>query len=150
MPQKPKPPPKIKKPKIKDTEKLGTNIPIENLEGLALTIGAATAAGEAFVGCGLAGVMGAGEAILGASIGTGVATGASAILGQSAVGNIASGIIGDVAEKSIGVKIGNRSRNRNATQPAEIPQPTERTPLLGKRLGGRRGRNRLVDDRIEI
>ena len=73
MPQKPKL--EIKKPKIKDNEGLGSNIPIESLEGLALTIGGAaltggaTAAGEAFVGGGLAGVMNAGEAILGASIG---------------------------------------------------------------------------------
>jgi hypothetical protein len=156
QPQMPQKPPEIKKPKIKDNEGLGSNIPIESLEGLALTIGGAaltggaTAAGEAFVGGGLAGVMGAGEAILGASIGSGVATGASAVLGQSAVGNIASGIIGGVAGKSIGVKIGNRLRNRNATQPPEISQPTEQTPLLGNRLGGRRGRNRLVNDRIEI
>ena len=148
---------KLKNQKIKDNEGLGSNIPIESLENLALTIGGAaltggaTAAGEAFVSGGLAGVMGAGEAILGASIGSGVATGASSVLGQSAVGNIASGIIGGVAGKSIGVKIGNRLRNRNATQPGEtISQPTEQTPLLGNRLGGRRGRNRLVNDRIEI
>ncbi len=48
--------------------------------------------------------MNAGEAILGASIGAGVATGASSVLGQSAFGNIASGIIGGVAGTSIGVK----------------------------------------------
>jgi hypothetical protein len=86
MLQKPNPSPKIKKLKIKDNEGLGSNIPIENIEGLALTIGGAavtgcaTAAGEAFVTGGLAGVMSSGEAILGASIGAGVATGASSVL----------------------------------------------------------------------
>ena len=132
--------PAIKKPKIKDTEGLGGRIPIQNIENLALTIGGAaltggaTVAGQALLTGGTAGVIASGEAILGASIGSGVTAGASTLFGNTPAGNIASGIIGGIAGGAIGRKI---ARNRNTT-------PTEQTPLLGNRLGGRPGRNRLV------
>ena len=142
-------PPEIKKKlKVKDTEGLNAKIPIENIENMALAIGSAaltggaTAAGQALVTGGLTGLMGAGDAIIGASIGSGITTGASLAFGNSAAANIASGVIGGVAGGAIGKKIGNRLRNRNATQPGETS--TERTPLLGNRLGGRPGRNRLI------
>ncbi len=75
--------PTIKPPKKKDPEGLGKTIPIENIGAIATNIGAAAltgraaAAGEALVMGGTAGLMGAGESILGASIGSGVAAGAS-------------------------------------------------------------------------
>jgi len=83
--------PKIKPPKkIKDIEGLGAKIPIQNIgaiagniAGAALT-GGATAATEALVMGGTAGLMGAGESIIGATIGAGVAGGVSTALGNSA------------------------------------------------------------------
>ena len=148
--------PKIKKPKIKDTESLGGKIPIENIENMALAIGSAaltggaTVAGQALFSGGVAGLMGAGDAIIGASIGSGITTGASLAFGNSTVGNIASGVIGGVAGGVIGRKIKNRLRNRNAIQPVETTTPTEQTPLLGNRLGGRPGRNRLAPEIEEV
>jgi hypothetical protein len=131
--------------KIKDPEGLGKTIPIENIRAIATNIGAAAltggaaAAGEALVMGGTAGLMRAGESILGASIGSGVAAGASTGLGHSDAGNFASGIIGGVAGRAAGRAMANR-RNR--------PQATaeEQIPLLGNRLGRRRGRNRLVQE----
>ena len=89
-----------KKTKINDTEGLGARIPIENIGALAGNIGAAalsggaTVAGEALITGGVAGLMGAGEAILGATIGSGVATGISTALGNSTAGHLISGVAG--------------------------------------------------------
>ena len=86
---------------------------------------------------GTAGLMGAGESILGASIGSGVAAGASTGLGHSDAANIASGIIGGVTGRTVGRVLQNRRiRNQNV-------QPT------GNRLGGSRGgreTSRLIAD----
>ncbi len=85
--------------------------------------------------------MGAGESILGASIGSGVAAGASTGLGHSDAANIASGIIGGVTGRTVGRVLQNRrTRNQNVIN--------EQTPLLqttGNRLGGS-GNNRLIAD----
>lgn len=144
--------PKLPKPKkpINDPEGLGKTIPIQNIGALAGTIGAAaltggaTAAGEALLTGGTAGLMGAGESILGASIGSGVAAGASSALGNSTAGHIVSGIAGGIAGRVAGARIANRLRNREAQGP-------QRQPLLnGHRLGGSRsGRSRLNPD-LEI
>jgi hypothetical protein len=48
---------------------------------------------------GTAGLMGAGESILGAAIGTGVAGGASTALGNSTAGHIVSGVAGGMQEE---------------------------------------------------
>jgi hypothetical protein len=142
--------PKIKPPKkIKDTEGLGKRIPIENIGALAANIGAAaltggaTAAGEALVMGGTAGLMGAGESILGASIGGGVAGGVSSALGNSTAGHIISGVAGGIAGRRAGTRIANRLRNR------DIQNEESQSLFLsgrGQRLGGRRGRNRLVPE----
>ena len=90
---------------------------------------------------GTAGLMGAGESIIGATIGAGMAGGASTALGNSTAGHIISGIAGGVAGRAAGRAMANR-RNTNI-------QNEESQPLLsrgrGQRLGGRRGRNILVD-----
>ena len=83
--------------------------------------------------------MGAGESILGASIGSGIAAGASTALGNSYIGNIASGVAGGIAGRAAGRAVANRLRNRNIGN-------QESQPLLGNRLGGRPGRNRLVPE----
>jgi hypothetical protein len=138
--------PQIKPPKIiKDPEGLGKRIPIENIEAIASNIGAAaltggaTAAGQAFATGGVAGLMASGEAILGATVGSGVAAGASTALGNSTAGNIISGVAGGV----VGGIAGRASTNRR-TRPQRSTE--EQIPLLGNRLGGRRGRNRLVQE----
>jgi len=91
---------------------------------------------------GAAGLMWAGESILGASIGSGVAAGASTGLGHSDAANIASGIIGGVTGRTVGRVLQNRRiRNQNVIN--------EQTPLLqatGNRLGGSRGTSRLIAD----
>ena len=94
-----------------------------------------SAAGEAFLMGGTAGLMGAGESILGAGIGTGVATGTSMALGNSNVGNFISGVVGGAVGRAAG-RASRRTRPQEATE--------ERVPLLGNRLSGRRGRNRLI------
>jgi hypothetical protein len=117
--------PKIPKKQINDPEGLGKRIPIENVEALAGTIGmaaltgGASAAGEAYLMGGTAGLMGAGESILGASIGSGVAAGASAAMGNSTAGHIISGTLGSIAGRSAGRAVANRLRNRNTTIPPE-------------------------------
>ena len=137
--------PKIPKKQVKDKEGLGKIIPIQNIEAIAGTIGAAaltggaSAAGEALLTGGTAGLMGAGETIFGASVGSGVAAGTSSALGNSHAANFISGIAGGVVGRAAGRAAANR-RTR--------PQTTaeEQVPLLGNRLGGRRGRNRLVPE----
>jgi hypothetical protein len=136
---------------IKDPEGLGKRIPIENIGTLATYIGTAaltggaTAAGEALVMGGTAGLIGAGETILCATIGSGVAAGASTALGNSTAGHIISGVAGGIAGRAAGKATSNR-RNRNI-------QNEESQPLLsssqGQRLGGRRGRSRLVPPEIQ-
>ncbi len=83
--------------------------------------------------------MGAGEAILGASIRSGEAAGASTALGNSTAGHIISGVAGGIAGRAAGRAAANRLRNRNI-------ENQESQPLLsstsGERLGGRRNRNR--------
>ena len=145
--------PKIPKKKINDTEGLGKIIPIQNIEAIAGNIGAAaltggaSAAGEAYLMGGTAGLMAAGESILGASIGSGVAAGASTAMGNSTAGHIISSTLGGVAGRAAGRAAANRLRNRNV-------ENQESQPLLsstsGDRLGGRRNRNRLVDNEIQI
>jgi hypothetical protein len=138
--------PKIKPPKIiKDTEGLGKRIPIQNIEAIASKIGAAaltggvTAAGQALATGGIAGLMTSGEAILGATVGSGVATGASTALGNSTAGNIISDVAGGVVGGIAGRAATNtRTRTQGTSE--------EQIPLLGNRLGGRRGRNRLVQE----
>ena len=135
--------PKIPKKQVKDKEGLGKIIPIQNIETIAGTIGAAaltggaSAAGEALLMGGTAGLMGAGETILGASIGSGVAAGTSSALGNSHTANFVSGIVGGVVGRAAG-----RTAANNRTRPQTTTE--EQVPLLGNRLGGRRGRNRLV------
>jgi hypothetical protein len=138
--------PKIPKKKIKDTEGIGKILPIENIGTIAATIGGAaltggaSAAGEALLTGGTAGLMGSSEAILGATIGSGVAAGASTALGNSTTGHIISGIAGGIAGRTAGRVVANRLRNRN-----RMSQPQELQPLLnGHRLGGSgSGRSRL-------
>ena len=152
-PQMPKVPkePKPKK-QINDPEGLGKIIPIENIGSIAGTVGAAaltggaTAAGEALLTGGTAGLMGAGESILGASIGSGVAAAASSALGNSTTGHIISGIAGGVVGRAVGRRTPNRSRNRNIENQELEPLLQSRT---GQRLGGRANRNRLVDNEIQ-
>lgn len=158
--------PKLPKPKkpINDPEGLGKTIPIQNIGALAGTIGAAaltggaTAAGEALLTGGTAGLMGAGESILGATIGSGVAAGASSALGNSHTANIISGIAGGIAGRAAGRAATNyRTRPQTTTEEQQaLNAPVlgsallnEQVPLLGNRLGGRRGRNRLVDNEIQ-
>jgi hypothetical protein len=86
---------------------------------------------------GTAGLMGAGESIIGATIGAGVAGGVSTALGNSAAGHIISGVAGGIAGRAAGRAIANRRIRPQTTS-------EEQLPLLGNRLGGRRGRNRLV------
>ena len=57
---------------------------------------------EALLTGGEAGFMGAGEAILGASTGSGVAAGASTALRNSTVGHFISGVVGGVAGRAAG------------------------------------------------
>jgi hypothetical protein len=137
--------PNIPQPKMKinDPEGLGKTFPIENIGSIAGTIGAAaltggaSAAGEALLMGGTAGLMGAGESILGTTIGSGVAAGASAALGNSTTGHIISGIAGGIAGRAAGRQIANRLRNRNTTRP----------PGHGQRLGGSgSGRSRLTPE----
>ena len=82
---------------------------------------------------GTSGLLNAGRAIIGASIGSGVAAGASTALGHSDIANVASGIIGGITGRSVGRVLQNRRiRHQN-----EI---NEQIPLLqgtGNRLGGR-------------
>ncbi len=47
-------------------------------------------------------LLNAGRAIIGASVGSGVAAGASTALGHSDLANVASGIIGGVTGRSVG------------------------------------------------
>ena len=72
--------------------------------------------------------MGAGEAILGASTGSGVAAGASTALGNSTVGHFISGVAGGVAGRAAGRAVANRLRNRNI-------ENQELQPLLSSRTG---------------
>jgi hypothetical protein len=91
--------------------------------------------------------MGAGESILGASIGGGVAGGVSTALGNSTAGHIISGVAGEIAGRAAGRRIANRLRKRDI-------QNKESQPLLssrqGERLGGRRGPSRLVEPETQI
>jgi hypothetical protein len=101
--------PTIKPPqKIKDPENLGMKLPIQNIAVLAANIGGAAltggtaAAGEALLMGGTAGLISSGETIFGASVGSGVAAGASTALGHSDIANVASGIIGGISGRSVG------------------------------------------------
>jgi hypothetical protein len=96
------------KKKDPELEGLGTRILIENMEtiagyidGAALTGGAAVA-GEALLMKGTAGLLNAGRAIIGGSVGAGIKAGASTALGHSDAANIASGIIGGILEEMLG------------------------------------------------
>ena len=143
---------KIQK-KVNDKEGLGARIPIENIGALAGNIGAAalsggaTVAGEALITGGVAGLMGAGEAILGATIGSGVATGISTALGNSTAGHLISGVAGGVIGRTAGRRVANRLRNRDN-------QNQELQPLLssntGTRLVGRQGRNRITEPQSQV
>jgi hypothetical protein len=125
--------PTIKPPKLKDPEGLERRIPIENIGALATNIGAAaltggaTAAREALIMGGTAGLMGVGESTLGAAIGAGVAGGASTALGNSIAGHIISGVAGGIAGRAAGRAIPNRG-NRNI-------QNEESQSLLSSRRG---------------
>jgi hypothetical protein len=92
---------------------------------------------------GTAGLMGAGESILGASVGAGVAGGVSTALGNSTTGHIISSIAGGIAGRAAGRRIPNRLSNGEETQPLLSSRQ-------GERLGGRRGRNRLVEPETQI
>jgi hypothetical protein len=75
-------------------------LPIQNIAVLAANIGGAALtggtaeAGEALLMDGTAGLISSGETILGASVGSGVAAGASTAFSHSDIANVASGIIG--------------------------------------------------------
>ena len=121
-------------------------LPIQNIAVLAANIGGAAltggtaAAGEALLMDGTAGLISSGETIFGASVGSGVAAGASTALGHSDIANVASGIIGGISGRSVG-RILQRRRIRHQN---EI---NEQTPLLqgtGNRLGGSSGTSRLI------
>jgi hypothetical protein len=86
---------------------------------------------------GTAGLMGAGESILGATIGAGVAGGVSTALGNTTTGHILSSIAGRIAGRAAGRRMTYRVSNGEETQPLLSSRQ-------GERLGGRRGRNRLV------
>ena len=138
--------PKIKPPKkIKDPEGLGAIIPIKNIGAIAANIagaaltGGTAAAGEALFMGGTAGLMGAGESIIGATMGAGVAGGVSTALGNSTAGHIISSIAGGIAGRAAGRRITNRPRTTT-----EEAHPL--LPRQGERLGGRRGRSRLVPE----
>ena len=90
--------------------------------------------------------MAAGESILGASIGSGVAAGASTAMGNSTAGHIISSTIGGVVGRAAGRRIASRLRNRNIENQESQPLLTSAS---GERLGGRRNRNRLVDNEIQ-
>ena len=126
--------PKIKPPKkIKDPEGLGAIIPIKNIGAIAANIagaaltGGTAAAGEALFMGGTAGLMGAGESIIGATMGAGVAGGVSTALGNSTAGHIISSIAGGIAGRAAGRAIPNRG-NRNI-------QNEESQSLLSSRRG---------------
>lgn len=142
-PQVPKKPKKL----INDTEGIGKIIPIQNVETIAGTVGTAaltggaSAAGEAFFAGGAAGLMNAGETILGASIGSGVAAGTSMALGNSHAANFISGTMGGLAGRAAGRAVANRLRNRNI-------ENQELQPLIPPRTGG--NRNRIVDNEIQV
>ena len=114
---KPQVPPKVKQPKFQDTEGLGKRIPIENIAGIATTIASG----------GLAGVLGAGEAIGGAAIGGAVGTGVNSALGGGNIGYVVSGIAGGLAGR------------------ATATRTTRTTRTRGNRLGGRQTNTRNID-----
>ncbi len=131
------------KPKtIYDPQGLGIKFPFENvgtiagdIGGAALTGGSA-AAGDALLMEGTTGLMNAGRA--GASVGTGVAAGASASLGHSDIANVVSGIIHGIRERSVGRVLHNRRLQNAINQQIPLLQET------GNRLGWREGESRLV------
>ncbi len=94
--------------------------------------------------------MAAGESILGASIGSGVAAGGSTAMGNSTAGHIISSAIGGVVGRAAGTAAGRAAANRLRNKKIENQ---ESQPLLtsssGERLGGRRNRNRLVVNEIQ-
>ncbi len=137
--------PIIKPPKIKDSEGLGSKIPIGSIESIASSIGAAALTGgaaaavEVLLMDGTAGLINAGRTIIGASIGSFVAAGASSALGHSDIANVTSSIIGGIAGRSVGQILQKRRiRHQN-----EI---NEQTPLLqaGNRLRGQEGPSRSI------
>jgi hypothetical protein len=147
----------IKKPIFKDTEGLGTQIPIQNIGALASTIvggaltGGSIAAGEALITSGLTGLAGAGESIIGTSVGSGIGAGINSALGGGNVGNVVSGIIGGVAGRTAGRTVRN-TRARVQEMAAEArARSGETQPLInGNRLGGSRtGQSRLVESEIQ-
>jgi hypothetical protein len=91
--------------------------------------------------------MGAGEAIMGATIGSGAAAGISTALGNSTAGHTISGVAGGVIGRAAGRRVANRLRNGDK-------QNQELQPLLssntGTRLGGRRGKNIITEQPSEI
>ena len=89
--------------------------------------------------------MASGEAVMGATIGSGAAAGISTALGNTTAGHLISGVAGGVIGRAAGRRIATRLRNR------DIQANEELQPLLtGERLGGRQGRNRLTEQPSQI
>jgi hypothetical protein len=149
----PEVPKEIPKPKYKDTEGLGSKIPIQNIGAIASTIatggalGGATAAGEALIAGGFSGLLGAGESIAASAVGGGVAAGVNSGLGGGDIAHIASGIAGGIAGRAANRTASRRVRNRVRL---DTEASTENQPLFtgrGNAVGGSRtGRSRLVED----
>jgi hypothetical protein len=89
---------------------------------------------------GTGGLLNAGRAIIGASVGSGVAAGASTALGHSDIANVASGLIGGVTGRSVGRIL----QNRRIRQQNEVNQQIPLLQGTGNRFGGREEESRLT------
>ena len=153
---KPQVPKDVKPPKYNDTEGLGMRIPVQNIVGIAATIGSGAlgggiiAGGEALLtGSGLAAAT---ESAAAGAVGGGVGAGVNSALGGGDVGHVVSSIAGGIVGRT-----SIRTRTRAQTEQTEpfsgtgqrLGSEGERQPLLsnnrlGQRLGGRIGVNRLT------
>ena len=130
-------------PSVKDTEGLGTKIPISRIGEIATTIGTgALTGGAVMVGeAALTGGLGAltAEGIAGTLIGGGVGAGVASSVGGGTFGSIAGGVIGGISGKAAMKRVRQRQRQ-------EQENIRETAPLLdGQRLcGGNSGFNRLT------
>ena len=116
------------KPKYKDTEGLGFKVPVENIAGLATSIGIAALTGGASIATeagiagaqeglvarglrgaasgALRGVAAAGNSIKTATIAGGVSGAVNHVLGGGTVGNIVGGVVGGLASRGTSGALG--------------------------------------------
>ena len=129
--------------KIKDTEGLGSKIPLSRIGEIAGTVatgaltGGLSLAGEALLTGGLSTITG--DALAGSMIGSGVAAGVNDVLGGGQITQLISGVAGGVVARGAISKY----RQRQAAQQNQV---NETTPLLtGQKLGGNKtGKSNLI------